>query len=353
MPYEYRDSEYADMVMSYWASGAVLRDAREFYQVLHPGQRTPSQRTILTAVQRLRDFGQFRVPNVDAGRPRRIIALEENILSFFDENPRASTNDAARTFGVSQWYAWRVVSCDDGRHPYHFTRVQQLLPRDFEPRVTFCRWLLEDPNRNILWTDESTFTRIGLFNQHNAHWWATTNPHRFAEDHFQHRFSVNVWAGLINGVVLGPVFLRSLNGETYLRLLRRKVQRMLDREVPLASFSGMFYMHDGAPAHNAREVRDYMSRTYGQRWIGRNGPVPWPARSPDLTPMDFFLWGHVKQLVYDGDAPESARELKSRIRNAFRQVRLNTTELRNVRQGTYVRARQCLAAAGGHFQQLH
>jgi hypothetical protein len=24
-------------------------------------------------------------------------------------------------------------------------------------------------------------------------------------------------------------------------------------------------------------------------WIGRGGPIHWPPRSPDLTPMDFFV----------------------------------------------------------------
>ncbi|KAK8406891.1 hypothetical protein O3P69_007446 [Scylla paramamosain] len=34
------------------------------------------------------------------------------------------------------------------------------------------------------------------------------------------------------------------------------------------------------------------------RWIGRDGPIPWPPRSPDITPLGFFLWGYVKDIVY-------------------------------------------------------
>ncbi|KAG8260294.1 hypothetical protein J6590_100220, partial [Homalodisca vitripennis] len=37
---------------------------------------------------------------------------------------------------------------------------------------------------------------------------------------------------------------------------------------------------------------------YGDRWIGGGGPVSWPPWLPDLTPIDFYLWGHMKQLVY-------------------------------------------------------
>jgi hypothetical protein len=32
--------------------------------------------------------------------------------------------------------------------------------------------------------------------------------------------------------------------------------------------------------------------------LERAGPVAWPPRSPDLTTMDFFLWGHIKALIY-------------------------------------------------------
>jgi len=33
-------------------------------------------------------------------------------------------------------------------------------------------------------------------------------------------------------------------------------------------------------------------------WIGQGRPMYWPPRSPDLTPKDFFLWGHIKALIY-------------------------------------------------------
>jgi hypothetical protein len=34
------------------------------------------------------------------------------------------------------------------------------------------------------------------------------------------------------------------------------------------------------------------------RWIVRRGSIELPARSPNLSPLDFFLWGHLKNKIY-------------------------------------------------------
>jgi hypothetical protein len=40
-------------------------------------------------------------------------------------------------------------------------------------------------------------------------------------------------------------------------------------------------------------VRDVLSNTYHDRWIGRGGPTARPTRPPDLNPLRFYLWGHL------------------------------------------------------------
>ncbi|PRD19263.1 UNVERIFIED_CONTAM: hypothetical protein NCL1_57865 [Trichonephila clavipes] len=59
----------------------------------------------------------------------------------------------------------------------------------------------------------------------------------------------------------------------------------------------MWFQHDGAPARFSADVRSALDTAYPGRWIGRGGPVNWPARSPDLSCIYFFLWGHMKSLV--------------------------------------------------------
>jgi hypothetical protein len=64
---------------------------------------------------------------------------------------------------------------------------------------------------------------------------------------------------------------------------------------PLHQRQHMWYMHDGASPHFVRIVTQHL---FGEQWIGRGGPVSWPARSPDLNPLDLLLWRHLKSLVY-------------------------------------------------------
>ncbi|KAJ4433406.1 hypothetical protein ANN_15665 [Periplaneta americana] len=42
----------------------------------------------------------------------------------------------------------------------------------------------------------------------------------------------------------------------------------------------------------------YSVDVFPGRRIGRTGPIRWPPRSPDLTPLDFFFWGFIKDRVY-------------------------------------------------------
>ena len=59
-----------------------------------------------------------------------------------------------------------------------------------------------------------------------------------------------------------------------------------------------WFQHDNAAAHFACQVWEHLTATYNGNWIGRGRPMAWPSRSPDLTPKDFFLWGHIKALIY-------------------------------------------------------
>ncbi|GFX45222.1 DUF4817 domain-containing protein [Trichonephila clavipes] len=65
--------------------------------------------------------------------------------------------------------------------------------------------------------------------------------------------------------------------------------------------------------HKSRATIDLLKDTFGDRLISRFGPVNWPSRSSDLTPLDYFLWGYVKSLVY-ADKSQTLDHLEDNIR---------------------------------------
>jgi hypothetical protein len=50
----------------------------------------------------------------------------------------------------------------------------------------------------------------------------------------------------------------------------------------------VFFQHDGTPPHWRLIVRASLNQHFPNQWTGRTGPISWLARSPDITPCDFF-----------------------------------------------------------------
>jgi hypothetical protein len=98
-------------------------------------------------------------------------------------------------------------------------------------------------------------------------------------------------------------------------------------------------------------VREYLNRKYPNRWIGRNGPIRWPPRSPDLTPLDFYLWGHMKDLVYEVQI-YTEDQLRERIADAANQIRENPEMLNSLYENWYRRTQMCINANGRHIEHL-
>ncbi|GFX88677.1 putative transposable element [Trichonephila clavipes] len=82
----------------------------------------------------------------------------------------------------------------------------------------------------------------------------------------------------------------------------------------------LWFQQDGAICHTARATIDLLKDTFGDRLISQFGPVNWPPRSCDLTPLDYFLWGYVKSLVY-ADKPQTLDHLEDNIRRVIAYIR--------------------------------
>ena len=92
--------------------------------------------------------------------------------------------------------------------------------------------------------------------------------------------------------------------------------------------SNLWWMQDGAPAHRTRIVRTRLLEVFGQQAIGIDLDTEWPARFPDLTPCDLFLWGYLKQKVFSSP-PESLDILQQRITEEIEALKRNPNFIGN------------------------
>jgi hypothetical protein len=277
------------------------------------------------------------------------------ILAYFHVHPYASIRDAARDMGMTFYQIQRILKYHKF-HNYSLKPVQELYPDDLGRRIEFCENILvvyqNDPSflSKIIWTDECKFDREGVFNRKNEHYWSENNPHKKKLRNYQRRFSVNVICFMIDNRIHYHIYYNNLNSHRYVEILRTVVTEFLDN-LPLNVLQNCWYQLDGAPAHSTGEVENVLAEIFEDRWIGRHGPWRWPARSPDLTPCDFYLWGYIKSKVYNGNGIRTREDLVARIHHAFEELDPN-----HIRRATTIstlsRITECLNRNGGHIENF-
>nr|QLJ84872.1 transposase-like protein [Dichotomius schiffleri] len=274
-------NEQTDMLLVLGFCEGNCRESVRVYRERYPNRRIPNHKTFARIEHRLRETGNLKPVRFNAGRPRqaRTPIAEEAVLQEVDNNPRISTRRLEHEVRISKSTANRVIR-DQLIHPFHVRPVQELLPLDPRSRLNFAEIVMErrvidnEFHTKILFTDESCFTRRGMTNLHNEHVYADENPHALRSTHFQREFKINVWIGIIANSLIGPYRLPDrLDGPGYLRFLQESLLELLE-DVPLNLRQNMFFMHDGAPPHFARAVREYLNEQFADRWIGRGQEAP-------------------------------------------------------------------------------
>lgn len=241
------------------------------------------------------------------GRPRSATNEQNEIMvigSVYMKRQQ-SLKQVAEETGNSQTSVWRILRRYKF-HPYGVKLTQELRESDFGKRMDFCELMeiaVRNPNflRNVCFSDESTFHLTGYVNRHNCRYWCEENPYEHREEHTQHPQKRNVWAGILANEIIGPFFIDgNLDGPKYVLLLHYQIVPEMRASAARQNinWNDVYYQQDGAPAHYARLVRDYLDIVFPNRWIGRLGPIVWPPRSPDLTPLNYFLWGFLKDKVF-------------------------------------------------------
>ena len=148
---------------------------------------------------------------------------------------------------------------------------------------------------------------------------------------------VMVWCSMHNIKIIGPYFFRrsSVDSAAYKSMLRyyglQHVQQLPDSQI---------LQQYGAPVHTSNTVKNACQENLAIIGLA-GGPIDWPERSPDLTPLYFFLWVHVKDKVYS-ERIESLEHLNTKIRQAISIIDNATLSnvWKNINTGIYYVVRQ-------------
>ena len=111
----------------------------------------------------------------------------------------------------------------------------------------------------------------------------------------------------------------------------------------------IWFQLDSATWHTAEATLDVLRPVFEDCIISRRADVVWPHRSYDLTPLDYYLWGAVKDKCY-ADKPETIDALKDNIREAIGEIQLHKID--NVLKNWTDRVGYCMANRGSHLNEI-
>lgn len=312
-----------------------------------------SKNAIYKIVNKWNETGS--VLNRQHNRTRTV--LTEQKLKEIDKNfadyPRRPLHEHGSMNGVSVGSMQNAVKLL-GIRDWKTRVVHQLQPEDYPKRIEFCNWFKEfAKEKEILdltvFSDEAWFHLCGFVSSSNMHYWAREPPNECHEVPL-HSPKIGVWCGLSRRRIYGPIFFeKTIDKYEYERIIHEFIGEL---EEDVIKFG--YFQQDGASPHRSDHMAPILNGYFADRIITLKTKklqveADWPPRSPDLTPLDFYLWGDMKKKVYKRE-PNDLNDLKKYIEEEINKVSVST--LHKVFENMDKRIELCIANNGQHFQHL-
>ena len=327
----------------------------------------PSKSRIFDWVQKFREYGTVQNLNSkglrDTYSGRRVSArTERNIDAVRDSvgrSPKKSLQRRSQELGISRESLRHILKSDLHLYPYKIQIKQKLTEADMEKRVTMCEWFCDTIEDNpdfldhVWFSDEAHFLLSGHVNSKNNVYWGTTA----LEDVLQrplHSTKCTAWVAISKNGIIGPYWFedetgrpQTVNTERYVAVLRKfwaslGRRRGIDRDE-------QWFQQDGATPHTSNDSLVWLKERFQERLISRKCDVEWAPHSPDLNPPDFYLWGYLKDNVYQNN-PQTIGELKATITAKIREI--PNEECVRVIDNFARRMQVCLQRRGAHLEHI-
>jgi len=172
-------------------------------------------------------------------------------------------------------------------------------------------------------SDEAHFPLSGFVNKQNFRYWSATNPTELRERPL-HSSKVTGWCAISTFGMIGSYFFEdereravTVTGPRDVHML----ENFLGPELaPHPVTEETFFQQDGATSHTQRDSMPVVRNLFPNHVISRYWDITWPARSPDFSACDFFLWGYLKSQVFKTPAPHTVQEMKHRIQHEVKRI---------------------------------
>ncbi|QQP52144.1 Transposable element tcb2 transposase [Caligus rogercresseyi] len=247
--------------------------------------------------------------------------IVDNIQQIIDKDPGRSMRGIARELSVSDFLVRKIVKQDIRYKSYSLRRGQFMSAATKERRAERAAALLNkfkhppDKDMLIFYSDEKNFNQDQKVNKKNNRWLCSDPSEVPIVMATKFPATVMVLGVISNkGDVMPPhVFEAGLrvNSKVYLDVLKNIVKPWMDQ---VAGDRPYLWQQDGAPAHTAKKVQDWCEDNFPHFW----GKEVWPPSSPDLNPLDFFVWG-----VAERDTNRSPHSTKQSLINSITEVFAN------------------------------
>ena len=210
---------------------------------------------------------------------------------------------------------------------------------------------------NTIWfSDEAHFYLNGVINSQNTRYWGTSNPldeNVIGKSKANKGKKCTAWVALSSKGIIGPYWFENSSGnsetvnqDNYQPVVRRFVDELKEKGLWT---SRTWFQQDGATCHTALATLDVLKELFGSRVISLKTRHIWSPNSPDMNPLDFFLWGYAKDNVYR-NRPRTISDLKKEVEDFIGTI--TPMDCKKVIGNFATRVNRCLVKKGSHIEHI-
>ena len=218
-----------------------------------------------------------------------------------------------------------------------------------QKRVTVGRRLLASLKHGArgklkIFSDEKMFTIDWKVNRRNDRYICSNINKVPVAMRSKHPVGVMVLGAVSSeGHVMPPHFFQPgemVTADVYLHALAHVVKPWIER---ITGGTDYVFQQDSAPAHTANRTQEWCQQNLHMTWT----KDIWPPNSPDLNPMDYYVWGAVESKVNEHPLTDRAA-LQAKIVEVMGQMKRD--EVARACQRFRTRLLGVIRARGGYIE---